>query len=74
MLGRGLEGLKCTGEPVYALDGNNGYDGLHVRRVTIACKVADREPTAAPRVHCAHKRFALYGWTDKPTEIADRRL
>lgn len=72
-LGRGLEGLRATGEPVYELDGHNGYDGPHVRKVTIECEVADL-PSLTPGTHCAHARFTRSGWTDKPTAIRDRRL
>lgn len=72
-LGRGLEGLRCTGEPVYELDGHNGYDGPHVRRVTITCEVAD-PPSLAPGPRCSHARFTRSGRTDRPTAIRDRRL
>lgn len=72
-LGRGLEGLRATGEPVYELDGHNRYDGPHVREVTIPCEVADL-PTLSPGKRCNHARFTLSGWTDKPTRITDRRL
>lgn len=72
-LGRGLEGLRCTGEPVYELDGHNGYDGPHVRRVTITCEVAD-PPSLVPGTRCSHERFTRSGWTGRPTAIRDRRL
>lgn len=72
-MGRGLEELRFTGEPVIELDNGTAYDGPHVRHVTIACEVATL-PTATPEAHCNHEHFTLYGWADKPTRVSDRRI